>query len=225
MGKWEIPSRYRTTVAGVDVGGMKKGFHAVVLRDAKFLDKLATRSAAEVVTWCRDHQTTVVGIDAPCKWSLSGKARPCERTLSCLGMSSFSTPSLAIGQLNSFYGWMLNGAELFKLLAPEYVLFDGRTVVPHRIRFETFPHAIACALAGKKLRAKNKRMDRRRLLHLAGISAVSLANIDEVDAALCALAGHHVLAGSFNAYGDEAEGFIVVPTVALSAPRGSCASR
>jgi predicted RNase H-like nuclease len=48
---------------------------------------------------------------------------------------------------------------------------------------------------------------------LAGISTDALKTIDEIDAALCALAAQHVLAGTFKAYGDEAEGFIVVPSM------------
>ena len=77
--------------------------------------------------------------------------------------------------------------------------------------FETFPQAIACALAGKRLLAKNKRVDRRRLLEQAGIATESLTGIDQVDAALCAVAAQHVLAGSFNAFGEDGEGFILMP--------------
>lgn len=113
-----------TVVVGVDVGGLKKGFHAVALQEAKLVDKLATCSAADVVTWCRTHQASAVAIDAPCRWSLSGRSRACERQLAGMGVSAFSTPSLAIGQIHSFYGWMLNGAELFRLHAPEYPLFS-----------------------------------------------------------------------------------------------------
>jgi predicted RNase H-like nuclease len=39
----------------------------------------------------------------------------------------------------------------------------------------------------------------------------SLANIDQLDAAICVLAAHHLLTGRFKTYGDAAEGFIVVP--------------
>jgi predicted nuclease with RNAse H fold len=213
VGKRKRLSSHPPTVVGVDVGGEKKGYHAVALREEKVVGKLTTCSAAGVVTWCRDHRASAVAIDAPCKWSLTGKARACERQLAGLGVSAFSTPSLAIGQVNSFYRWMVNGAELFRLLAPEYPLMADGTGVPGRLRFETYPHAIACALAGQILSAKHKRLDRRRLLHLAGISTDALKTIDEIDAALCALAAQHVLAGTFKAYGDEAEGFIVVPSM------------
>lgn|SRR5512134_1273480 len=199
------------TVVGVDVGGAKKGFHAVALQDNQIVDKLATCNAADVAAWCREQRASAVGIDAPCQWSLTGKARPCERELAGLGLSAFSTPCLTIGKVHPFYGWMVNGADLFRLLAPHYWLYNGRTAPLDALCFETFPHAIACTLAGKTLSAKNKRVDRRRVLEQAGIGTDALKRIDDIDGALCALAAQHVLAGSFKAFGDAAEGFILVP--------------
>ena len=108
---------------------------------------------------------------------------------------------------------MCNGAELFRLLTPQYQLFDGKYSIGSAVCFETFPHAVACALAKKILPAKNKRTDRPRLLCEAGLSIDSLTNIDMVDAALCALTADHLLAGSFKSYGDAEEGFIVVPKI------------
>jgi predicted nuclease with RNAse H fold len=199
-------------VAGIDVGGTKKGFHAVALQEGRVLAKLATCSAADVADWCRTQGASAVGIDAPCQWSLTGRARPCERELAGLGMSAFSTPSRARGAVHPFYRWMVNGAELFRQLALSYRLYDGRSAPLDPLCFETFPQAIACTLAGKMLLAKNKRGDRRGLLAKAGIATDALKTIDEIDAALCALAAQHVLAGSFKAYGDAAEGFILVPS-------------
>lgn len=198
-------------VVGVDVGGPKKGFHAVALREGHILDTCATLKAAEMVAWCRKLDASVVGIDAPCCWSCTGRARPCERALAAEGLHAFATPSQAVGEHHQFYRWMRNGAELYRLLTPHHRLFDGRHSTSSPVCFETFPHAVACALAGKILPAKQKRSDRRRLLREAGLSMESLTNIDMVDAALCALAGHHLLAGTFKTYGDAAEGFIVVP--------------
>jgi predicted nuclease with RNAse H fold len=207
---------YRVVV-GVDVGGKDKGFHAVALRGGVFLEKLATCEAEHIVEWCRGYQALVVGIDAPCKWSLNGRVRPCESELARLGIMTFATPSYRKAQSHPFYGWMLNGAELFHLLAPHYRLFDGRTLALSCVCFETFPQAIACALAGTTLLAKNKRVDRRRLLRREGIATDLLTNIDEVDAALCALSAHYFLAGRFKTYGEPAEGFIIVPS-----PTHSC---
>ena len=199
------------TVVGVDVGGTQKGFHAVALRHNQIVAKLTTCSALDVATLCREQGAAAVGIDAPCQWSLTGRARPCERELAGLGMSVFSTPSQAVGQVHPFYRWMVNGAELFQLLVPDYRLYDGRSAPLDPLCFETFPQAIACSLAGRNLSAKNKRADRRRLLVQAGISSEALPTIDDIDAALCALSARHVLAGRFKAYGDAAEGFILLP--------------
>ena len=80
--------------------------------------------------------------------------------------------------------------------------------------FETFPQAVACALAGEIVSAKYKSKVRRKLLSGIGIDTTSLPNIDFVDAALCAVAANYLLSGNVNAYGDMAEGFIVVPTAA-----------
>ena len=198
-------------VVGVDVGGSRKGFHAVALRGSQYAGKLATCDAAEVVTWCRERNAGVVAVDAPCRWSLTGRRRACEGELALLGISAFPTPSRAIGEVHPFYGWMLNGSGLFRRLSPYYGLYDGGGTVPDRLCFETFPQAIACALAGRTLSARHKRADRRSLLRQAGIVTEALTNVDELDAALCALAACLFVAGAFNAYGDKAEGFIVVP--------------
>lgn len=199
------------TVAGVDVGGTKKGFHAVALTDTRVVATLTTCLAEEIVGWCRREGVSAVGIDAPCQWSLTGRARACERELAGLGLSAFCTPRQDIGEVHPFYRWMVNGADLFRLLVPHYRLYDGRSPVVGSLCFETFPQAIACALAGETLSAKAKGVDRRRLLAQAGISCDALTSIDEIDAALCALAARHVLAGSFHAYGDPSEGFILIP--------------
>jgi predicted nuclease with RNAse H fold len=200
-------------VVGVDVGGVKKGFHGVALRQGNVSGKFATHDPAAMVTWCRAIHAWAVGIDAPCSWSLTGRQRLCERELCEAGISAFATPSPAVGRSHPFFGWMLNGARLFRLLRPYYQLFNGRHSTQAPVCFETFPHAVACALAGRTLSAKKKGVDRRRLLSQAGIAVESLSNIDEVDAALCAFTAQQFLAGAFRAYGDDQEGFIVVPRI------------
>jgi predicted nuclease with RNAse H fold len=197
-------------VAGIDVGGSKKGFHGVALRQDHILDTLATRRAADAVAWCRAQRVVVVGVDAPCRWSPTGRARSCERELAGLGLSCFATPSQATGEVHPFYRWMVNGAELYRLLARQYRLYDGTRRCEH-LCFETFPQAIACSLAGNMLSARHKRVDRRRLLEQAGLFTGQLTSLDAIDAALCALTARHVLAGRFNAYGDSVEGFILLP--------------
>ena len=200
-------------VSGIDVGGVNKGFHAVLLRNSRVIGKLSTRTAAEVVAWCRMQGASAIGVDAPCQWSLTGRARPCERELAALGIAAFSTPSQAVGEMHPFYGWMLNGARLYQELASEYPLYyDGHSPTTGPFCFETFPQAIACVLSGKRLSAKHKRTDRPRVLREAGIATDALTSIDEIDAALCALAAQQILAGRFKPCGDAAEGFILLPS-------------
>lgn len=198
-------------VIGVDVGGFKKGFHAVALRGGQYSEKLSTREPADVAEWCRRLKASVVGIDAPCRWSRTGRARPCERALASDGLHTFATPSQAKGEVHPFYRWMVQGADLYRCLAPDYPLFDGQLPVSKQICFETFPHAVACALAKRTLSAKQKRADRSRLLQEAGVKTDALSNIDLIDAAICALAAQQLLSGKCKAYGDPTEGFIVVP--------------
>lgn len=198
-------------VVGVNVGGPKKGFHAVAIQDGQYREKLSTLLAKEVAAWCRSIKASVVGIDVPCRWSLTGLVRPSERALAAEGLHTFSTPSQVNGVAHPFYPWMVQGANLYRCLDPDYRLFEGQRSVSDQVCFETFPHAVACALAGKILSAKQKCADRSRLLHEAGVSAEALANIDWIDAALCALVAHHLVMGTFKTYGDVAEGFIVVP--------------
>lgn len=200
-------------MVGVDVGGPKKGFHAVALRDGRLVGTCVTSDPGEVVAWCRKLNARSVGVDAPCRWSRTGGARPCERALAAGGLHAFATPSRAVGERHPFYRWMRNGMELFRLLMPHYRLFDGNPPAAGRRCCETFPHAVACALAGKILPAAQKRRDRPRLLRRAGLALVSLTSIDLIDAALCALTARHLLAGTVSTYGDAGEGFIVVPKV------------
>jgi predicted nuclease with RNAse H fold len=198
-------------VVGVDVGGPKKGFHAVALQDGQYRARLSTLMAEEVADWCRRLKASAIGIDAPCRWSLTGRARPCERALAAEGLHTFATPSQAKGATHPFYQWMVKGAELCRCLHPDYPLFDGQPSASGLMCFETFPHAVACALARETLSAGQKKADRSRLLREAEVSTDALTNMDWIDAALCALAAHHLVSGRFKPYGDVAEGFIVVP--------------
>jgi predicted nuclease with RNAse H fold len=180
------------------------------------LDKYANHNAVSVAKWCQEFQASAVGIDAPCRWSLSGRARAAERALMKEKIWCFSTPTLemAVAHPKKNYDWMLSGAELFHLLIEaSYNLFDGANKVASPVCFETFPHAVACALAGEIVSAKRKGIDRPKLLKRAGIDTISLNNIDFVDAALCAHTAYSLLDGNFKAYGDAAEGLIVVPTL------------
>lgn len=201
-------------VVGIDVGGPKKGFHAVALRDGNYLDKFAALEASGIAAWCRQVGARFIGVDAPCRWSQAGRARPVERELMKEKIWCFSTPTRekAIAHPKKNFHWMLAGEALYDALqATHPILARNEAPMNGAICFETFPQAIACALAGKIVSAKNKATTRRALLQQSGLSIEALTNIDMVDAALCALTAHHLARGSFRTYGEVGSGFIVVP--------------
>jgi predicted nuclease with RNAse H fold len=176
-------------VAGIDVGGRTKGFHAVTLLDGVFEGRNST-NPAQIVEWCLQRQVTIVAVDAPCGWSDLSRSRCAER---CLKLEDkkihcFATPTRAVAlrHKKGFYEWVFNGERLYDLLAPHYPLFDG-TFRKGPTSFETFPHAIVCSLAGKIVRAKSKVAIRRHILRTRSYDVTPLVNLDLIDAALCAL--------------------------------------
>jgi hypothetical protein len=83
-----------TVVVGTDVGGPRKGFQAVALRERAYLDTFASPEAPALAAWCIQVGARAVAIDAPCRWSRTGRARPAERALAAAGIHAFATPSL-----------------------------------------------------------------------------------------------------------------------------------
>ena len=135
---------------GIDVGGERKGFHAVALRGLAMADQLASPDPCEIADWCRTLGAQAVGVDAPCRWSATGSSRLAERALMQAGISCFASPrrEVAIAHPRNYYGWMLRGEALFAELEKSHRLFDGHTsAVRGPMCFETFPQAIACVLA------------------------------------------------------------------------------
>ncbi|MBI5692386.1 MAG: DUF429 domain-containing protein [Verrucomicrobia bacterium] len=206
---------------GVDVGGPLKGFHGVALQGRRVLAKTRSGSAATIAQWCREVDASVVAVDAPCRWrSPEGESRLAEREMARERIASFSTPTLERARGHPFFSWMMSGAELYAALAESFPIYTGATG-PERVAIETFPHAVACALAGQIVPAKRKNETRRELLRLCGIDPSGLVNIDEIDAALCSLTGERFTTGDFKAYGDAESGFIVVPKAPVAGFVGS----
>lgn len=201
-------------VVGIDVGGARKGFHAVALTGGKYSARFSTSDVAELVKWCREVKCVVIAVDAPCRWSKDGRARPAERELMEKGIWCFSTPThqRATEHPKNHYGWMLRGEELFEALASSHPICTDLPALDETCCIETFPHAVAWHLTGGKANAASKRVQRRSLLTKAGIDLAELTNIDLVDAAICALTAHCVASGErYVSYGVADTGYIIVP--------------
>ena len=198
------------TVIGIDVGGQRKGFHAVVLREGAICGTKTDCDPKVMVAWCVEQEAAAVGVDAPCMWSVAGKSRAVERELNQAHIHCFYTPTRDRAEGNPFYSWMLNGEKLFKALRAHFSLYTGQRNAK-RVCFETFPHAIVCALSGEIVPAHPKTSARREVLRSRGLDISSLTNIDFVDAALCAVAADAFRRGEITLYGDAEEGYVVVP--------------
>jgi predicted nuclease with RNAse H fold len=201
-------------VIGIDVGGQRKGFHAVALTGGKYAGKYSTSDVSQLVGWCRQVKSVAIAVDAPCRWSKDGRARPAERQLMAKGIWCFSTPTRqrAIEHPKNHYGWMLRGEELFEALAPSHPICTDLPTPSQSCCIETFPHAVTWHLTGVKANAASKRVQRRSLLAEAGIDLAELTNIDLVDAAICALTAHCVASGgAYVGYGEADTGYIIVP--------------
>lgn len=207
----EAAIEFDVPVAGIDVGGPEKGFHAVGLgRGAPRV--FSSTSASQIAKWCEDFGAVAVGVDAPCGWSTSGMGRPCERELMAEQISSFLTPTFEIASSNpaGFYGWMLTGAQLYKELARRWTMYSGNGE-RESVLFETYPYAVERAFLANPKRQNPKTAERRWLLARLGVNTASLSNGDYIDAALCALTAAYFLCGHTKDYGDAASGLIVVP--------------
>ena len=198
------------TVIGIDVGGNRKGFHAVLMRDGQILGAKGDRDPAAIVAWCLENKACVVAVDAPCRWSADGKSRAAERAINGLGLHCYYTPTRELATGRNFYQWVFNGERLYRALEQHYPQFAGQRGEGH-VCMETFPHAIVCALEGRVIPAQPKNTTRRRVLRNMGFDDARLTCIDYVDAALCAVAADSFRRNTFNFYGDSTEGFIVVP--------------
>lgn len=201
-------------VAGIDVGGKRKGCHLVILQGTRILHRLKSSEPRELLDACLDHDVQVVGIDAPCLWAQAAGRRLAEQELTSQSIFCFSTPTRERAGTSAFYSWMLFGEQVYETFATTFPLLTSEHYEGGRGSFETFPHAIACAFLGKDVAsAKKKGEQRRRILRDAHIDAAPLRSIDDVDAALCALTAGYLHAGKVKTYGDVAGGYIRVPAV------------
>jgi len=202
-------------VAGIDVGGARKGFHAVLLEGSRVVDQLNTSDPEALARWCLRAER--IAIDAPCGWALPGeRSRLCERQLAAQGVRCFATPTreAALASRSNFYGWVLRGEALYQALQRYRVpIARDAQALQGRCSFESFPHGITVALSPQiEVKAAFKLEQRSALLERFGVSLSGLSSIDWIDAAVCALAGHHIAQGAAAAiYGEPEGGLLVLP--------------
>ncbi|MFS6826880.1 DUF429 domain-containing protein [Cyanobium sp. ATX 6F1] len=214
---------------GIDVGGARKGFHAVALCGGAYHSRFTSSDAAALAHWCRSVvRASVIAIDAPCRWSADGRSRLAERALMAERIPCFSSPSRqrAIEHPTDYFGWMLRGEALYQALEPSHPLLTALPTAElpagalpageQRCCFETFPHAITWhlhrALGLPPPQARRKVQERWALLQRLGLDCRELTNIDWIDAALCAVAAQQLaMGGACVGYGEPQTGLIVVP--------------
>lgn len=204
---------------GVDVGGSRKGYDLVLLDDARRIVRTQRHVTLDTLTgrieaWRPD----VVCIDSPPAWAV-GAPRATEAAVLALGLSLYRTPWAEDHKTNAFYAWMLAGFAAFDAARRHgYDMYDGAASV-HGRALEVFPHAIASVLHGARRPAGVRKHDWRRwALAAAGVEAAALQGNDQVDAALCALAGLIALDGCFCWAGRPSEGVILLPCAASDLP-------
>jgi predicted nuclease with RNAse H fold len=199
---------------GIDVGGIKKGFHAVANRDGLYLAQFHSIHPNEVASWVLSHNPIAVAIDAPSMFSLNSGSRKAERELVSNGMRCFYTPTRALAAKSRFYDWVFNGELLYQKLG--LPIFMGEQS-QETCAIETFPHAVQMSLwAEDPNPIGNKRSVRESTLALkANYDTSQLSNIDFIDAALCAVSADYFAHHQFTAYGCKTEGYIVLPKIKL----------
>lgn len=192
-------------VIGIDVANKKRGFHVVALSSGKF-EAHESVSPTVIADWCLKRKPQVIAIDSPCGYAIAPeKSRLAERELMKQGIWCYSTPTKRIADERPSCDWVRNGMGLYR------VLEDSAKARVHAVSIvETFPHAVACSLAGEVVRAST--IIRLRLLEKNGFDTTPLANKDIVDAALCALTAREFATKKAMQYGREEDGIIYAPS-------------
>jgi predicted nuclease with RNAse H fold len=204
--------RKAPVVAGVDVGAEKKGCNVVVLGGKSVIASVKGIAPESIPAICSQYAVQVVGVDAPCMWRQGETARQAERDMARAGISSFSTPTEERGRESAFFGWMFFGMRVYQALQATHPRLQTERHAGGAACFETFPHAITCALLGVDVaRASQKSTQRKALLESLGIDTTALTSVDARDAALCAVTAQFLLRGKTATYGDAVGGYIHVP--------------
>ena len=189
-------------VVGIDVGGIRKGFHAVLLSHGSLKATFQHTDPTALAAWVKDSNAMTVAIDAPCGWSQDGGSREAERTLQYhqTRIPCFCTPTRNRAKQSRFYDWVFNGEKL-------YTAFQKIAIEP----IETYPHGIAQIILGFN-GIGSKREQRVEALKIVGISIDTLSSSDLLDAALCALTADATRTHLTLSFGNRKEGHLVLPT-------------
>lgn len=149
---------------GVDVGGPAKGFDVAVVHDLAVVSLSRGCSREAVVEAAMSCGASVIGVDSPAGCASPGeKSRPGERELARTVCPIFFTPEEKVVRSgHPFYRWMVEGLELYSLLAQE---LPDATVV------EVFPSAAWTVWAGARDGRPKSRWS-RVALERVGVSGV-----------------------------------------------------
>ena len=146
------------------MGGPRKGFDVAVLEGNALVGLLARQGRDDVVRVVERAAPLVVGIDSPCACAQPGeKSRPGERALAREVCPIFYTPDEAVVRSgNTFYGWVVEGLELYRSLA--------RSCPAARL-VEVFPSAAWTVWAGPRA-GRPKAAWSREALAMAGLTGL-----------------------------------------------------
>lgn len=204
------------TVAGIDIGGARKGCHLVVLCGLEIIHVEVDAKPSVLAARCNAFGAVIIGVDAPCGWSAASSSRLAERELAQRSISSFATPTRERAEANQsgFYDWMFAGADMYRALDATHGLQKQREYTGGKVCFETFPHAVTCHLLGREnVSARKKFQQRKDLLDALGVDTSRLRSIDARDAALCAITAACLALGYVTSFGDADGGLIFVPVL------------
>lgn len=171
---------------GIDVGGVKKGFHlALADSTSQNIESIcANASIQEAIEFVDNHQPEIIAIDCPPRAAINGpNTRLSERQINRLpGVRIQWTrrPSHTPPE------WMTHGEQLWRALAHEF---------PQLPIIETFPTAVAISMNNCPIHFP--------LTLCKGNTKLRSGYKDLLDASLCAYVGLKVLQATANVVGTD----------------------
>jgi predicted nuclease with RNAse H fold len=187
------------TWAGVDVGGSRKGFDAVVVVGSRFEAHRRNGDPADVASWLAGYQPTIVAVDSPRTPAEDGRlSRQCERDFARAGICGIRfTPdrSTMTARVGGYYQWIENGFALY-----DELVSLGLEVI------ECFPTASWTRWAGARAPRRRSAWTRAALggLDVSGIPGRTNQDLRDAIAAAVTARQHHE--GRTESFGD-----LVVP--------------